>query len=172
MDTYTIIQFPDPRLEIQGEPVAAVTDDIKAIVAKMFQTLYKADNCAALAATQLDIPWPDNIPRRITVIDFSEDKDQPLCLINPILSNPQGETKLKEGCMSVEMLTAAVPRAATIHVEALDQEGKQLSFDADGFLAKCIQHEVDHLDGKLFFDHLPPLRRKMLVKKLLKKKKR
>ena len=74
--------------------------------------------------------------------------------------------------MSVEMLTAAVPRAATIHVEALDQEGKQLSFDADGFLAKCIQHEVDHLDGKLFFDHLPPLRRKMLVKKLLKKKKR
>ncbi len=169
MDVYHIIQFPDPRLEVVGQPVEGVDDNIKAIVKKMFATLYAADQCAALAATQLDIPWPDGIPRRITVIDFSAEKDQPLCLINPVLSAPEGQTKLKEGCMSVKMLTAAVTRAETIQVDALDQDGQAISFRADGFMAKCIQHEVDHLDGRLFIDHLSPLRRKMLVKKLFKK---
>lgn len=172
MDIYPIIQFPNSRLQIVGEPVAEVNDEIKAIVAKMFRTLYAATNCAALAATQLDIKWSDDTPKRITVIDFSEEKDQPLCLINPVISQQEGETNLREGCMSVAKITAAVKRAEKIHVDALDENGKKLSFDADGFMAKCIQHETDHLDGKLFLDHLTSLRRKMLVQKLLKKKKK
>lgn len=169
MSTYKIIQFPDERLTHIAQPVADVNDEIKTIAKNMFNTLYSAKNCAALAASQLDIPWSDNIPRRITVIDFSPEKNKPLCLINPEILQQEGETLLKEGCMSVAVVTAAVKRYKKIKVKALDINGEVLEFDADGFMAKCIQHEVDHLDGKIFLDHLSSVRKSMLVKKVLKR---
>ena len=170
MSKYEIIQFPDERLKKVAEPVAEVNADIKKIISNMYNTLYSAKNCAALAATQLDIPWSDSIPRRITVIDFSPEKNKPLCLVNPEISEPEGQTLLKEGCMSVAVVTAAVKRHAKIKVKALDEHGQALEFVADGFMAKCIQHELDHLDGKIFIDHLPNYRKAMLIAKVLKRK--
>lgn len=171
MATYEIIQFPDDRLQRVAEPVSEFNDEIKKIIKTMFVSLYSAKNCAALAATQLDIPWSDKIARRITVIDFSPEKDNPLCLVNPEIIAREGETLLKEGCMSVAVVTAAVKRAEKIKVKALDENGEPLEFEADGFMAKCIQHELDHLDGKVFLDHLSRIRKSMLVKKILKRKK-
>ena len=170
MSIYKIIQFPDERSSQVAQPVEAVNAEIKQIINNMFKTLYSAKNCAALAASQLDIPWSDNIPRRITVIDFSPNKDQPLCLVNPEISEQTGETLLKEGCMSVAVAVAAVKRFEKIKVKALDAEGKTIKFNADGFMAKCIQHEVDHLDGRIFLDHLSTIRKSMLVAKILKRK--
>lgn len=171
MTIYKIIQFPDDRLSIKAQEVIQINDEIKIIVKNMFNTLYSAKNCAALAASQLEIPWSDKIPRRITVIDFSPEKNKPLCLINPIISNTQGETLLKEGCMSLEVITAAVRRFQKIKVNALDINGEKLEFEADGFMAKCIQHEVDHLNGIIFIDHLSEIRKSMLIKRILKRKK-
>lgn len=169
MAIYDIIQFPDDRLSIVAEPVKEVNQEIQQIVKNMFNTLYNAKNCAALAASQLDIPWSDGVVRRITVIDFSPKKDQPLCLINPEISDLQGETKLKEGCMSVAVVSAAVKRYKKIRVQALNSSGSKIDFIAEDFMAKCIQHELDHLDGKLFLDRLSALRKAMLVKRVLKK---
>lgn len=170
MSIYPIIQFPDERLKIKAQPVEKVDEKIKQIIKIMFNTLYQSKNCAALAASQLDIPWEDGIPRRITVIDFSPKKDQPLCLINPEISNQTGETNLREGCMSVAVAVAAVKRYEKIKVKALNIEGKEIEFEADGFLAKCIQHEVDHLDGIIFLDKLSKIRQTLLKAKILKRK--
>jgi peptide deformylase len=170
MAVIPILQYPNPRL---GQK-ATLVEDVKAsriqtIIKDMFETLYAADNCAALAASQLDI----NQPPHITVIDFSEKKDQPLCLVNAVISNPCGETNTPEGCMSVPFGTyEKVVRAETIHVSALDQHGKTLDFDADDFMAKCIQHELDHLNGTLFIDHLSKLKRKRVDTRISKSYKR
>ena len=162
-----IIQYPDRRLKIPGRKVEVVDDAIKKIVSDMFDTHYAQENCAALAATQLDFSQDEKNPAyRITVIDFSENKDQPLCLINPEIIERDGETNTEEGCMSVYNVSAKVARAASIKLTYLDQQGEKQSMYADGFMAKCIQHELDHLDGKLYIDHLSSLKLSRLEKQL------
>ncbi|MEC8382890.1 MAG: peptide deformylase [Pseudomonadota bacterium] len=161
-----IIQYPDRRLKIPGRKVEVVDDAIKKIVSDMFDTHYAQENCAALAATQLDFNQDEKNPAyRITVIDFSENKDQPLCLINPEIIERDGETNTEEGCMSVYNVSAKVARAASIKLTYLDQQGEKQSMYADGFMAKCIQHELDHLDGLVFLDRLPMIKQKMIRKK-------
>ncbi len=161
-----IIQYPDRRLKIPGRKVEVVDDAIKKIVSDMFDTHYAQENCAALAATQLDFSQDEKNPAyRITVIDFSENKDQPLCLINPEIIERDGETNTEEGCMSVYNVSAKVARAASIKLTYLDQQGEKQSMYADGFMAKCIQHELDHLDGLVFLDRLPMIKQKMIRKK-------
>ena len=131
----------------------------------MFETHYATDNCAALAATQLDF----KDPLHITVIDFSPNKDQPFCLVNGKIIETSGEMQEEEGCMSVGGGTyERVKRHAKIRVQAQDRHGKPLDFIAEGFMAKCIQHELDHLDSKLFIDHLSKLKRKRVDKKIEK----
>lgn len=162
-----ILQYPDPRLRSKGIPVTEFDDRIKGIIEDMFETHYAAHNCAALAATQLDIIDPP----MITVIDFSATKNEPLCLVNPDIVEASGDRTEEEGCMSVGAgggVFEKVTRAAKIRVKALDREGQPLDFEADGFMAKCIQHEVDHLHGRLFIDHLSRLRRGRVDNKLKK----
>ncbi len=168
MTILRILQYPDPRLRTKAKRVEAFDDRIKKIIKDMFQTHYAQENCAALAATQLDIENPP----MITVIDFSEHKNHPLCLVNPEIVEREGEQTLEEGCMSVasenHSIFDKVTRPNKIRVKALDADGKPLDFIAEGFLAKCIQHEVDHLHGKIFIDHLSKLKRSRLEKKLYK----
>lgn len=158
-----ILQYPDSRLKTKGALVKNVDENVKAIVADMFETHYATENCAALAATQLDF---EN-PYRITVIDFSPEKNQPLCLINPEIIAAEGEMSEEEGCMSVPGgVYERVKRAAKIKVRALNEKGETIEFEAEGFMAKCIQHELDHLDGVLFIDRLSTLKRQRVDKKL------
>jgi len=167
MTVLQILQFPNPRLRTVGRKVEDFGDALQKVIDDMFDTHYNAQNCAALAATQLDIEHP----QAITVIDFSESKDQPLCLVNAQIIEREGEIIEEEGCMSVgdgTTLFAKVKRAVKIKVKAQDRHGEALEFEAEGFMAKCIQHELDHLQGKLFIDHLSTLRREQLVKKLKK----
>lgn len=166
MTILTILQYPDPRLKRAGRPVDKIDDRIKKIIEDMFETHYAQENCAALAATQLAI---DDAPA-ITVIDFSEQKNQPLCLVNPEISEPEGEEESEEGCMSVATVSVyeKVKRPARIRVKALDGQGKPLDFIAEGFMAKCIQHEVDHLNGILFIDKLSRLKRSRIDKRYKK----
>lgn len=162
-----ILQYPDPRLKLSAKPVTVFDAKLQQIIDDMFETHYAQDNCAALAASQLDLIDPPHI----TVIDFSADKNEPLCLVNAKIVAASGETFEEEACMSVgeeERVGAKVKRFATITVEAQDRHGNPLRFEADGFLAKCIQHELDHLRGVLFIDHLSALKRQRLVKKLKK----
>lgn len=166
-----ILQYPDPRLRKKGEWVDKVDDVIRKIVDDMFETHYNTANCAALAATQLDF----QDPKRITVIDFSPEKDKPLCLINPKIIAREGDIIEPEGCMSVREAYEKVKRSAKITVQALDREGSPIEFVAEGFMAKCIQHEIDHLDGILFIDHLPGLKRYKIdeaIEKLNRRKKK
>lgn len=164
-----ILQYPDKRLQRVAQPVIEVNEQVQKIVDDMLETHYNAENCAALAATQLDMPDPP----RITVIDFSENKDQPLCLINPEIIAREGEQYEIEGCMSVmpKFIHERVKRANKIKVRALDRTGQSIEFAAEGFMAKCIQHEVDHLNGKLYIDHLSQLKRDRVKSKLNKLKK-
>jgi peptide deformylase len=165
MTMLKILQYPDPRLKIVAPPVVEVNEHIQKIIDDMFETHYNTPNCAALAATQLDI----DDPKRITVIDFSTKKNQPLCLINPEIIHASGEHAEEEGCMSVGGGTYEnVTRAAKITVRALDRHGKLLEFEADGFMAKCIQHELDHLNGRIFLSRLSPLKRQRIEKRLAK----
>src|SRR3990167_945387 len=160
-----ILQYPSPRLKTVAEPVKVFDDELQKIIDDMFETHYNTPNCAALAASQLDIRHP----KRIAVIDFSSTKDQPLCLINPELIECEGTHTEDEGCMSVGGETCEkVTRSAKIKVRALDRHGQPLEFKAEGFMAKCIQHEVDHLDGKIFLDHLSSLKRDRIDRKLSK----
>lgn len=161
-----ILQYPDPRLGVKAEKITEFTSEVCKIIEDMFETHYNANNCAALAATQL------GIAKAITVIDFSDQKDQPLCLVNPEIIATEGWTNLPEGCMSVPGgVYEKVKRAEKIEVKALDREGNAIQFKADGFMAKCIQHEIDHLYGKIFLDRLSSLKRKLVDRKLLKQSK-
>ncbi len=169
MSIVKILQFPDPRLKKAAQWVEKVDDDVRKIVNDMFETHYNAENCAALAATQLDFVNPP----RITVIDFSEKRDQPLCLINAEIIAREGEQIVPEGCMSVggeleDRIFEYVPRAMKIKVRALNTEGQPFEMEAEGFMAQCIQHELDHLDGHLYMDRLSFLKRDRLVTKLMK----
>jgi peptide deformylase len=164
MTVLTILQYPNPRLKEKITPVTTFDANLKKIIDDMYETLYASENCAALAANQLDIANPPHV----TVIDFSEKKDQPLCLVNAKITKRSGETNTAEGCMSVAKARKSVRRSEKIYVESLDRYGKTQNFEADGFMAKCIQHELDHLDGMIFIDRLPRLMKNMAIQTILK----
>ncbi len=161
MSVLQVLHYPDERLRKVAKPVAQVNDDIKQIVDDMFDTMY-AEEGIGLAATQVDIH------QRIIVIDVSEERNERLVLINPELLNKCGETGIEEGCLSIPEQRALVPRAEKVTVRALNREGEQYELEADGLLAICIQHEIDHLEGKLFIDYLSPLKRQRIRQKLEK----
>jgi peptide deformylase len=156
-----ILTFPDPRLRVKALPVSRVDADIQRLVDDMLETMYAAPGIG-LAAIQV------NVPRRVVVIDISETHDQPLCLINPVIVSRDGEEEMDEGCLSVPGFFETVKRAERVRVEALDRDGERFTLDADGLLAVCIQHEIDHLDGKLFVDHISILKRQRIRRKLEK----
>ena len=159
-----ILHFPDPRLRLRAKPVAQVDDQVRQAVRDMFETMYNAPGIG-LAATQV------NIQQQIIVIDISEDKSEPICLINPEILKSEGSEETQEGCLSVPGFYENVKRSERITVRAVDEQGKSVKIEADGLLAVCIQHEMDHLNGKLFVDYLSPLKRQRIKKKLLKMEK-
>ena len=159
-----VLHFPDPRLRKKGGPVKTVNKGIKTLAADMLETMY-AENGIGLAATQV------NVQKRVVVIDLSQERNQPIYLINPEIINSEGTEKMQEGCLSVPGYFDYVERAERIRYRCLDLEGKPVEADADGLLAVCIQHEIDHLNGKLFIDYLSPLKRQRLRKKIDKQEK-
>jgi peptide deformylase len=160
-----ILEYPDPRLRIRAEPVTKFDAELKTLVADMFETMYAAPGIG-LAATQV------NVHRRLLVCDVGVDGKQPYCLINPEIIRAEGEANSEEGCLSVPEFYDFIDRAAVIRVRAFDIDGNPFELDAVGMLAVCIQHEMDHLDGKLFVDYLSELKRERLKKKAVKKAKR
>ncbi|MCW9047492.1 MAG: peptide deformylase [Gammaproteobacteria bacterium] len=164
MPLLEILKFPDDRLRTKAQPVETVTDEIKQLVDDMFETMYAAPGIG-LAATQV------NVHKRIVVIDVSPEKDEPLCLINPVITSKDGIETHEEGCLSVPGIYETVERAERIKFTALNREGKEFKMDVDDLLAICVQHELDHLEGKLFVDYLSPLKRSRIKKKLEKHQK-
>ncbi len=156
-----ILHFPDPRLRLKAVPVDAVDDSIRALIDDMLETMYEAPGIG-LAATQV------GVQKRVVVIDVSEEKDQPRVLINPTILSAGGEEEMDEGCLSVPGFFETVRRADWVKVAALDRHGEPFELETDGLLAVCIQHEIDHLDGKLFVDYLSSLKRERIRKKLEK----
>ncbi len=165
MTVLTILEYPDPRLRTIARPVTAVTEEIRRFLDDMLETMYLAPGIG-LAATQV------NVHQRILVMDVSETKDQPVCLINPVLIDQQGSAPSEEGCLSVPGVTESVDRAEQVQVRALDRNGDEIVLQADGLLAVCVQHEIDHLDGKLFVDYLSEIKRQRIKKKAAKTRKR
>jgi peptide deformylase len=159
-----ILEFPDPRLRLRAQPVTQVDTALRTLIDDMFETMYAAPGIG-LAATQV------NVAKRVLVIDLSENHDQPLALINPEVLERSGVEETEEGCLSVPGYFDKVTRAEKVRVRALDRNGKQIEFEAEGLLAVCIQHEIDHLDGKLFVDYLSELKRTRIRKKLEKERK-
>lgn len=156
-----ILHYPDKRLRTVAAPVESVDATIRKLVEDMFETMYEAPGIG-LAATQV------NVHQRVIVMDVSNEKDQPLCLINPEIIQSEGIEECQEGCLSVPEIYENVERAESITVRALDQNGDSYTLEAGELLAVCIQHEMDHLVGKLFIDYLSPLKQQRLRKKLLK----
>jgi peptide deformylase len=166
MAKLTILEYPDPRLRIKAAPVEHVDDRLRRFIDDMFETMYAAPGIG-LAATQVDCH------QRLVVIDVSQDKSAPLVLINPQIIEREGSQEVEEGCLSVPGIfdtPTTTARAEKIRVRALGRDGKPFELDADGLLAVCIQHELDHLDGKLFVDYLSELKRNRIRKKLEKEK--
>lgn len=161
MSVLQVLTFPDERLRTVAKPVEKVTPEIQKFVDDMIETMYDEEGIG-LAATQVDFH------QRIVVIDISETRDQPMVLINPEILDKRGEDGIEEGCLSVPGARALVSRAAKVTVKALDRDGKEYTFEADDLLAICVQHELDHLEGKLFVDYLSPLKRKRIQDKLAK----
>ena len=162
MALLTILCYPDPKLHKVAKPVQAVDARIKALVPNMLETMYEAKGIG-LAATQVDVH------ERLIVIDVSEERNQPLVLVNPEITWTSAETHLnEEGCLSVPGIYDGVQRFDEIRVTALDRDGKTITVEADGLLAVCIQHEMDHLMGKVFVEYLSPLKRNRIKKKMLK----
>jgi peptide deformylase len=159
-----ILHYPDKRLRTVAEPVDKVDDSIRKLVDDMLETMYAAPGIG-LAATQV------NVHKRVIVMDLSEDRNEPLCLINPEILSSEGVEQTEEGCLSVPDIFETVERAERITVRALDRDGKEFTREADGMLAVCIQHEMDHLQGNLFVDYLSPLKQ-MRVKKKIQKARR
>jgi len=165
MPVLEILHYPDPRLHKIAKPVAVVDDRIKKIVNDMAQTMYEAPGIG-LAATQVDIH------ERIIVIDTSEERNQLMVFINPELIWASPEKKSwREGCLSVPEFFDEVERPDRIRIKALDQEGRSFEMEADGLLAVCLQHEMDHLQGKVFVEYLSPLKRSRISIKLKKRAK-
>ena len=163
MALLSILRYPDPRLHTVAAPVTDVDEATRQLVDDMLQTMYDADG-VGLAATQVDVH------RRILVMDTSEQRDEPLVLINPELVSTSEEMMVgEEGCLSVPTVYDAVPRHAKVTVRALGRDGKPYEFDAEGLTAVCLQHEMDHLLGKVFVEYLSPLKRERIKTKMLKK---
>jgi len=161
MAILNVLHYPDPRLRKKALSVEKVDSEIKQLVDDMFETMYQAPGIG-LAATQA------NVQKRVIVIDISEDKSNPLCLINPEIISSDGEEEMEEGCLSVPGIYEKVSRADRITVRALNREGESFEMQTDGLLSVCIQHEMDHLEGKLFVDYLSELKRQRIRKKLEK----
>ena len=162
MALLSILQYPDPRLNIVAKPVQAVDARIKSLVADMIETMHDASGIG-LAATQV------NVHERVIVIDVSEDRNQPLVLINPEITWSSNERETSdEGCLSVPGIYDGVERASQIKIKSLDVDGQSREIEADGLLAVCIQHEMDHLIGKVFVQYLSPLKRNRIKTKMLK----
>ncbi len=156
-----ILRYPDPRLRTRAQPVDEVTEEIRRLVADMFATMYAAPG-VGLAASQVDAH------KRIIVVDISKERNDPHAFINPEIEIIGGTQLLDEGCLSIPGFYEAVSRADRIRVSALDEHGESFTLEADGYLSVCIQHECDHLEGKLFVDYLSNLKRGRIRKKLAK----
>lgn len=161
MAVLEILHFPDPRLRIKAKPLAEVTATTRALIRDMLETMYAAPGIG-LAATQV------GVDQRLIVLDVSEHGDAPMAFINPEILSQEGTEVMEEGCLSVPGVYEEVERAERIRVKALDPDGKPVEFDADGLLAVCIQHEIDHLNGKLFVDYLSDLKRQRIRKRIEK----
>jgi len=164
MAKLTILEFPDPRLRTRAIAVESVDDELRSLIDDMFETMYAAPGIG-LAATQVDVH------KRLLVTDVTADKSEPYALINPEIIEKDGETVTEEGCLSVPGYYEEVKRAEHIRVRFLDRNGKEVEAEAEGLLAVCIQHEIDHLDGKLFVDYLSEAKRMRIRKKLVKEQK-
>jgi peptide deformylase len=164
MANLEILEFPDARLRTVAEPVEEVDDTLRQLIDDMLETMYDAEGIG-LAATQV------NCHRRLLVLDVSETRDAPRVYINPEILSSEGSETCEEGCLSVPGIYAEVKRAERVRVAALDRDGNRFEEDVDGLQAICLQHEIDHLDGKLFVDYLSPLKRRMVTKKLQKQRK-
>ena len=161
MTILNILKYPDQRLYKVAREVKVVNNEIKTLISDMAETMYEAHGIG-LAATQVDFH------QRIIIIDISEDKNNLLVLINPILLESKGEEFNQEGCLSVPEVFEKVKRADWIKISAIDINGKKFELEADGLLAVCIQHEMDHLEGKVFVDYLSNLKKNRIKKKLIK----
>lgn len=159
-----ILEFPDPRLRTKAVPIDTVDDGVRKLIADMFETMYAAPGIG-LAATQV------NVHKRLLVVDVSEERNQPLALINPEIVTRDGVEESEEGCLSVPGIFEKVRRAERIKLRALDRNGISFEMEAEGLLAVCIQHEMDHLEGKLFVDYLSELKRTRIRGKLEKERK-
>lgn len=159
MAVLKILEYPDPRLRTRARPVPAVDDAIRRLADDMLETMYAAPG-VGLAATQVDVHL------RLVVIDVSDSRKEPLVLINPQILEQEGRESSDEGCLSVPGVTEPVERASSIRIRALDRGGQPFELAAEGLLAVCIQHELDHLEGRLFVDHLSELKRQRIRKKL------
>ena len=164
MSLLTILEYPDKRLRTLATPVETVDAALSVLIDDMFETMYDAPGIG-LAATQV------NVHKQLLVLDISEDKSQPMVFINPKIVASDGKQVYQEGCLSLPNIYADVTRYNQITVEALDRHGQAFTLEADGLLAVCIQHEMDHLIGKVFVDHLSPLKRALAEKKLAKMRK-
>ncbi|MFZ0219011.1 MAG: peptide deformylase [Candidatus Aquirickettsiella sp.] len=165
MAIYTIIQLPDVRLRVPTEPITVFDEALQQLIDDMFDTMYAAKGIG-LAAPQIAIS------KKLAVIDITNNKSKIWCLINPVIVERKGEALMEEGCLSVPGIYDKAPRALWVKLKALDRHGEEYIIEAEDLLAHCIQHEVDHLNGKLFLDHLSPLKRQLARKKLDKIKKR
>ncbi len=161
MSTLNILHFPDPKLRRKAKPVIEVNDEIRTLVDDMFETMYAAPGIG-LAAVQV------NVLKRVITIDISEEKDQPQSFINPEIIESSGTEEMEEGCLSVPGIYENVTRAEKITMRYLDRDGKSVELATEGMLAVCIQHEIDHLDGKLFVDYLSEMKRSRIRKKMEK----
>ncbi len=163
MAKLSILEFPDPRLRTRAIPVETVDDELNTLIDDMFETMYAAPGIG-LAATQVDVH------KRLLVVDVSSDNSEPNALINPVIIELDGETITEEGCLSVPGYYEEVKRAEHIRVRFLDRKGEEAELEAEGVLAVCIQHEIDHLDGKLFVDYISEAKRQRIRKRLLRDK--
>ncbi len=156
-----VVFYPHPVLAKNAEPVTEFNDELKKLVQDMIETMYE-ENGVGLAAPQVAIS------KRLAVIDISEERNKPFVIINPEFLEKHGEEMMEAGCLSVPHTYDKVPRATRVKVRAQDETGKFFEMEGEGLLAHCLQHEIDHLNGKLYIDYLSPLKRKMLIKKMEK----
>jgi peptide deformylase len=164
MAKLTILEYPDSRLRTKAAPVERVDDSIAGLIDDMFETMYAAPGIG-LAATQV------NVHKRVLVVDISQDRTEPLAFVNPEIVEREGSVEAEEGCLSVPgIFDTLSTRAERVVVRALDRDGKSFELEAGGLLAVCIQHEMDHLEGKLFVDYLSDLKRTRIRKKLEKER--
>lgn len=161
MAILTVLHFPDPQLRKKGVPVEVINSDIRQLAEDMLETMYE-ENGIGLAATQV------NVQKRVIVIDISEERDSPIVLVNPEIKAKDGIEEMQEGCLSVPGFYETVQRAEHINYQYLNLDGELVEAETGGLLAVCIQHEIDHLDGKLFIDYLSPLKKQRIRKKIEK----